>query len=199
VRELSAEDRPDEDRKLSFPTIDLGDVRVTPFERRHLTERYVSWLNDPEVVRYSEQRHRRHSLESCTRYFQDMSASSDHFLAIEAHDRALGHIGNARVSVDSANRVADISILIGEKRAWNLGFGSRVWDAILHELLLNQDIRKVTAGTMSVNTPMLRLMAKSGMRVEATRPRHFLWDGEEVDLIQAALFREDLAPVPENA
>lgn len=189
---------------MSFPTIDLGDVSVTPFEQRHLTERYVSWLNDPEVVRYSEQRHRRHTLEFCARYFEALSASPDHFLAIEAHDRALGHIGNAGISVDPANRVADVSILIGEKRAWNLGFGSRVWRAIVHELLLNQGMRKVTAGTMSVNQPMLRLMAKSGMRVEATRTRHFLWNGKEVDLIQGALFREDLSALagsggPKNA
>jgi RimJ/RimL family protein N-acetyltransferase len=121
-----------------------------------------------------------------------MSASPGYFLAIEASDRVLGHVGNASVAVDRENRIADVSIMLGEKRAWNLGIGSKVWRAILPELLLRQGMRKVTAGTMSVNGPMLRLMSKSGMRVEATRPRHFLWNGSEVDLVQAALFREDL-------
>lgn len=49
---------------MTFPPLDPGPCRVVRFADRHLTERYVGWLNDPAVVRYSEQRHSRHTLWS---------------------------------------------------------------------------------------------------------------------------------------
>ena len=171
---------------MSFPILDCGGCTVVPFERRHLTSRYVGWLNDPEVVRYSEQRHRLHSLESCASYFQSFAGSPDHFLAVESE--VFGHIGNIGISIDPPNAIADVSILIGEKAVWGKGIASKAWCGVVGELLRSHPVRKVTAGTMSVNEPMLRLMARSGMTVEAVRPRHFIWEGGEVDLVLAAVF-----------
>ena len=174
---------------MNFPQLELDSCRVLPFGDHHLTHRYVSWLNDPEVVRYSEQRHRRHTLESCGAYFRSVSDSADHFLAIEATAPDLGHIGNIGVSVDAANRVADVSIIVGEKRAWGTGLATRAWKGVVEQLLSGQALRKVTAGTMAVNDPMLRLMERSGMHIEGTRARHYVWEGQEVDLMLAAVFR----------
>jgi RimJ/RimL family protein N-acetyltransferase len=49
-------------------------------------------------------------------------------------------------------------------------------------------MRKVTAGTMVVNEPMLRIMYTSGMVEEGRRRRQFLFDGTEIDAILVALF-----------
>lgn len=167
-----------------FAAIDLGSVMVMPFTAdRHLTDRYVSWLNDPVVVRYSEQRHHTHDLRSCRDYFQDMNNSNGLFLAIET--AATGHIGNVSVAIDGPNRSADVSIMIGERRAWGQGHAAKVWSAIT-DYLLNDIVRRVTAGTMSVNEPMLAIMRKSGMEIDAVRPRHFIWEGQEVDLVMGA-------------
>jgi RimJ/RimL family protein N-acetyltransferase len=159
-----------------------------PFEERHLTARYVAWLNEPEVVRYSEQRHHRHTLESCKVYFESFRGAADHFLAIEADDVHLGHIGNIGVSVDLPNRVADVSILVGEKRAWGTGLATVAWYGVLTELFQAQQIRKVTAGTMAVNESMLRLMSRSGMHIECVKSRQFILDGQEIDLVMASAF-----------
>jgi len=169
-------------RRLAF---DGG--RVVPFEERHLTARYVSWLNDPEVVRYSEQRHIRHTLKSCRAYFESFRTTANEFLAIEADDEQLGHIGNIAVAVDVPNAVGDVSILVGERRAWGTGLATKAWCIVIEELLAGR-VRKVTAGTMSANDRMLRLMQRSQMAIEGRRPRHFLLEGREVDLVYAARF-----------
>ena len=173
---------------MPFPTLSLKSCRVMPFEARHLMPRYVAWLNDPDVVRYSEQRHGRHTLESCRRYFESLRSTSDYFLAIEADDVHLGHIGNIGVAVDLPNRVADVSILVGEKRAWGTGLATVAWCGVLKELFQAQQIRKATAGTMAVNDPMLRLMSRSGMHIEGVKSRQFLLDGQEIDLVMASAF-----------
>jgi RimJ/RimL family protein N-acetyltransferase len=55
-------------------------------------------------------------------------------------------------------------------------------------------MRKVTAGTMATNTGMLCIMKKAGMVEDGVRKRHFLADDREVDLIYAALYRENRTP-----
>lgn len=178
---------------MIFPLLEGNGIRIRAFQTTHLTERYISWLNDPEVVRYSEQRHCKHTLLTCTHYFEAMQKTNHHFLAIEVDNQDLGHIGNIGVSVDPFNLTADMSIIIGEKRVWGIGFASIAWNTVLKELFENHGIRKITAGTMATNEPMLRMMKRSGMHIESIRQAHFIWQGELVDLVQSAIF-SSIAP-----
>ena len=166
-------------------------LRIVPFEERHLTERYVGWLNDAEVVRYSEQRHRRHDLESCRKYFAQMRQSDSYFSAIEEIQRQLGHIGNITVSVDAANELADIAIMIGERAAWGAGFGFEAWSAVMRALHEREGFRKVTGGAVSANRAMVRIMEKAGMRPDGRRRAHYLIEGTPVDLVYYAAFSGD--------
>lgn len=164
---------------------------IVPFSERHLTGRYVGWLNDPELMRYSEQRHKTHSMETCRSYMESFQGTPNRFWAVEAAAGGLGHIGNINAYVDVFNRVADIGILIGEKDAGNRGFGSEVFSAVCRYLFEREQMRKVTAGTVSVNTPMLRLMHRAGMTEDGIRRRHYIVDGNAVDIVHMALFKEN--------
>ena len=164
---------------------------ISPFEEGHLTARYVGWLNDPEVVRFSEQRHLKHTLESCHAYWQSFSESPNYFWAVEEVEGTLGHIGNMNAYVNQKNSVADVGILIGEKKAWNKGYGLEAFSAVCRFLLQELGLRKVTAGTMALNLPMLRIMERRGMKEDGRRKRHYLFNGKEVDVIHMALFKDE--------
>jgi hypothetical protein len=41
-----------------------ADVELFPLRSEHVTQRYVDWLNDPEVNRFLESRFQHHTLES---------------------------------------------------------------------------------------------------------------------------------------
>jgi ribosomal-protein-alanine N-acetyltransferase len=173
-----------------FRPMAVGGLLVSAFRDTLLNDRYVGWLNDPEVVRFSEQRHRLHTLDSCARYLADMRVSDGLFLSIEVLEGGPWHIGNMSVAVDRPNSSADLSIMIGERRAWGRGYASVAWNAVIGHLLGEAGLRRVTAGTMEVNEPMIRLMGRSGMLVDGVRPRHFLWEGREVGLVTASRFRD---------
>jgi hypothetical protein len=51
---------------------------LEPFSEKYLSERYVSWLNDHEIVRYSEQRHRTHTIESCREFMNSFENTPHH-------------------------------------------------------------------------------------------------------------------------
>ena len=171
--------------------IKTGRLIIEPFSEKYLTERYISWLNDPEIVKYSEQRHKKHTFESCQQYMKSFNGTLHYFWAIISRDKQLGHIGNINAYVDPINLIADIGILIGERSVWGLGYGYESWIAVCGYLFEKVGLRKITAGTLSVNSRMLSLMNKAGMVKDGKRNRHYLFEGAEVDLIYMALFKND--------
>ena len=173
-----------------FPQLMTRRCILEPFTEHHLTDRYVSWLQDAEVVRYSEQRHRGHDLESCRAYMQSFTGTPHYFVAVVAKDINLGHIGNINAYVDENNGVADVGILLGDKRSWGQGYGTEAWEAVCRYLLLELNLRKVTAGTSATNAGMLGIMRRTGMVNDGKRERQLLMSGQEVDLVYAALFRK---------
>lgn len=171
------------------PTIVGARVRLVPFGPSHMTPAYVAWLNDPAVVRYSEQRHRRHTLESCNAYFEAMRDGGHHFWAIERTDfGAARHIGNLGATMDRPNKVADLAIMIGDREAQGRGLGRDAWISACEWAIGPGGARKASAGTMAENLPMLRLFELAGMTIEAVRKGHFILDGRPIDAIYAARF-----------
>lgn len=164
-------------------------LRLAPFAEKHLSERYVSWLNDPEAVRFSEQRHRRHTVESCRAYARSFAGSPSRLWAMLTRQGV--HVGNVSATVDEANSLAELGILIGERSFWGQGLATEAWTAVADHLFRDLGLRKVIAGTMAENAAMLRVAEKLGMKPDGRRTRHFLLQGREVDAVHFALFRAD--------
>jgi RimJ/RimL family protein N-acetyltransferase len=174
---------------VESPIIETPRLCIIPFSEKYLTPRYIGWLNDPDVVRYSEQRHRSHSLESCSQYWQSFANTPHYFWAITAIDPNIGHIGNMNAHLDKMNSVADVGILIGERVVWGKGYGLEAWVAVCNYLLRDVGVRKVTAGTVAVNKGMIRIMEHAGMIADGRRIRQCMVDGAEVDVIHMALYK----------
>ncbi len=170
-------------------TIETKRLSIVPFSEEHLTPRYVSWLNDPQVVRFSEQRHRHHTLESCREYWQSFRDTPNFFWAMMIKGEEPRHIGNMNAYVDIANSVTDVGILIGERDVWGCGYGLEAWSAVCNFLLDRLCTRKVTGGTLTVNTAMVKIMQRAGMVEDGRRIRQCIFEGKEVDVIHSALFR----------
>ncbi len=163
---------------------------ITSFDKRHLTGQYVGWLNDLDLMRYSEHRHKVHTIESCLKYWQLFEGTPNYFWAIEEVEEGIGHIGNINAYIDEINFLADIGILIGDKHAKNKGYGTETLIGVCNYLFLKVGIRKLTAGTLSVNIPMLKLMRRIGMVEDGIRKRHYVFSDKEEDMIHMALFKE---------
>lgn len=166
-------------------------LRIMPFEKKHFTQNYIDWLNDKEVVKYSELRHSTHTYDSCYQYWQSYQGSQHCFWAIEIYENShWKHIGNINAYINTKNNIADIGILIGEKSVWGKGFGLIAWKAVCDYLFEKIKVRKITGGAMSNNHAMIKIMKKVGMIEDGRRTRHYLYNGKEVDILHYALFLE---------
>lgn len=172
------------------PLIETARLKLVPFGEQHISTRYVGWLNDPETMALSRQRLTSHTIESCRDYVTGFAASPHYLWAIERKGEPSEHIGNIRANIDNDNNTADIAILVGERSCWGTGIGSEAWQGMCDWLLGEGYIRKIHAGTTSINKGMLGIMRKSGMVNDGVRAQHYEIDGQEVDVIYTALFRD---------
>ena len=147
-------------------------------EPKHLTT-MVRWLNDPDVVRFSEQRHHRHDEESQALFIAD---GPDLFREIHTENRFIGTIA---AYVDRGNSVANVGILIGEKKEWGKGYGTEAWKSFCDHLLTH-GIRKIEAGTMACNFGMLNIFRRTGMFYEGQLVDHFVLNNKTFSLLQWA-------------
>lgn len=162
---------------------------MRPFVAADIGTEYIGWLNDPEIVKYSNQRFVRHTRESCLRYFHSFAGTPNMFLSVRrsADDSA---IGTMTAYVSAHHKTVDIGILIGHRAVWGGGVGQDAWNTLLNWFMTQSEIRKATAGTMRCNTGMVKLMERSGMTLEAVRPAQELLDGVPQDMLYFGKFSE---------
>ena len=113
-----------------------------------------------------------------------MTANPNQYMEIH-YGNAL--IGTISAHVDKYNSVANVGILIGERKVWGKGYGTEAWKAFCDHLLGN-GIRKIEAGCMGINFGMVHVFRKTGMHEESSRSGHFQIGDELINLVQWARF-----------
>ena len=161
-------------------------LRILPFNKGHLNTDYISWLNDPVLMKFSEQRHKKHSIESCYTYIKSFDNTVNYFLALENHKGAL--LGTMTLYQDLNNQLVDMGIMIGSTELRGKGLGQEAWTALSEWVINKLKPRKLTAGCMISNIAMIHIMERSGMQPDGTRKKHYILDGHEEDIIYMAKF-----------
>jgi RimJ/RimL family protein N-acetyltransferase len=167
------------------PTISTE--RLTLRQLNKSTPDQLRWLNDPEIVRYSEQRHQHHTQFSQINYINSFKDGS-HIWRICRLDSG-AHIGNLTATYDKHNKLADVGILIGEADCWGQGYGAEAWNAACQWLLGEGGVRKLEAGCMRSNEAMLKIIRGSGFRQEGELANHFLQGGGPVSAVLFGKFK----------
>mgnify|MGYP006075444709 CR=1 FL=1 len=72
------------------------------------------------------------------------------------------------------------------------GIGYQVWNLTLNTLLEELNFRMVSAGTMEINLPMVKLLKKSQMSIHGLIPKKFLWNGTEIGMVYASIQRNNI-------
>ncbi len=160
-------------------------VRLQRFSADNITDEYISWLNDPDVVRYSNQRFRQHNQESCLTYFNSFANSDNIFMAIY---QDLKFIGTMTAYISRIHQTADMGIMIGDRQCWGKGVGKDAWITLMQGLFEQFQLRKITGGTLRCNKAMVKIMLNSGMQPDGIRIEQELIDGIPVDILHFAKF-----------
>jgi RimJ/RimL family protein N-acetyltransferase len=159
--------------------IELGELKIQNFQQLDITENYLKWLNDKELMKYSRQSFFDHDFNSAEMYLKTFNNSLNLFLALKINQTL---IGTATVYIDDVYKTCSYGILIGREFSGN-GFGQIIWDFLIKDMSVQLGVRKVSAGTLSGNAKMIKIIEKSGMDLEANLKNEAMLDGVPCDIL----------------
>ncbi|MCR4792047.1 MAG: GNAT family N-acetyltransferase [Lachnospiraceae bacterium] len=161
-------------------------------EMTDCTERYVDWLNDPEVNQYLETRWSDQNLESI-KTFVKSQRENDHSLlfAIVLMENNL-HIGNIKIGpINSHYNHADISYFIGEKDQWHKGIATEAIQLIcqfgFEQLLLH----RIEAGAYEAAVGSWRALEKCGFVREGVFRQQVRLNGNYMNVYRYGLLKDE--------
>jgi len=163
-------------------------LSLEPLRAEDVSAAYISWLNDPETMRYTESRYAKHTRESTQAYIRNTNADPAVWMwRIVLADGT--HVGNIRLSAPQiAHRRGSLGIIIGEKNLRGKGIGPRAIDLVAAYAFGKLGIHKLNAGIYANNVASQRAFEKVGFKREAVLQDHYFIDGRYVDGIMMARF-----------
>jgi hypothetical protein len=130
-------------------------IILKEFSKKNITQNYISWLNNKNLMKYSRHKKTTFDYEICKNFYKKMKVKKNLFFAIYLNKL---HIGNIVAYLDLVKKKAEISILT--TRA-NTGFAAcKKIITILKKLKIN----KIYCGTNKKNIKMKRLCKKLNMK-----------------------------------
>ena len=147
-------------------------------------EDYVNWMNDKEVMRYTESRFKTHSKGDLVSYVEKvMNDSRYSFFAIVVKDRDV-HIGNIKIGpFDKKHGFGDIGIIIGKKDYYGKGFATEAIKLIVDYAFDSLKLHKVTASCYAANPGAIKAFKKAGFEEEGRLNKHYLCEGQYTDKV----------------
>ena len=164
-------------------------VQLLPMYSSDITEAYLSWLNDKELMKFSNQRHLNHTRASSESYLNSFDQNSSFIFKIVAETEMIGTLS---ISLDKHNLVGVMGILIGRQYC-GLGLGGKAWNKAIEISFGELGLRKIKAGAAAYNLPMKRIFEKSNMSFEANLSSDLLIEGMPQDLHIFSKFRSLVA------
>lgn len=157
-----------------------------------VTERYVGWLNDPEINQYLETRYKNQTLGTVADYVRAVADSENEYLFAIVDKESDRHIGNMHLTINVHHKTCFHAYVIGEKAFWGRGIAKEAIRLITKWAFDNLDIDKMDGGFYAANIGSGKAVLACGYREEGRRIKQVLLDnGERCDAIPVGLLREE--------
>lgn len=172
-----------------IPTITTGRLLLIPLNMSFCSDRYVQWMNDPEVNRYLDSG-TGYTREKLTAYLRDVESKDIYFWGILIA-KSRRHIGNIKIDpINYKHGLAEYGILIGDKAEWGKGYAKEASQAVFDFCFKQLKIRKITLGVVENNISAVELYRKMGFVTEGHFLRHAVYDGKYCNTFRMSLFNQ---------
>ena len=147
-----------------------------------VSDEYVNWLNNYELMRFTEQIYEKHTIEKVISFVKNKLNSNSEFLFGIFY---LGkHIGNIKMGpIDYNHKVSDISYFIGENKYWGKGIASKVVDRVVRFGFENLFLNKINASCYETNYASEKVLKKCGFELEGIRKKQYIFEGKRVNAL----------------
>lgn len=162
------------------------DINIAILQVEQVTQSYVDWYSNKEIVRYSDNQYKTFSFEGQRLYVENCLKNKDLNL-YGIFDSSI-HIGNIVISgLTSIHRKAELTYVVGNTKYWGKGVASFAISKMIEIGKLEYDLHKLYASIASNNVGSRRALEKNSFILEGTRKKHLLYNGEFFDQLDYGL------------
>lgn len=127
----------------------------------HLSNDYVSWMNDSDVNMYLESGGD-YTLDKLEGFLKEQEEKDILFWAIHIKE-SNKHIGNIKIDpIDESIMSGELGTMIGDKNEWGKGYAKEASIAVLDYCFKDLDLKKITMGVISSNLRSVKLYENLG-------------------------------------
>ncbi len=169
-------------------------VRLTAEEPEMIARTEVRWGRDSEFIRLADSQIEIAS-EKRIKEWMDKQAEKgpqpDRYpfhIRTLAEDRLVGFLG---LSVNLIHGDAWVGIGIGERDAWNKGYGTDAMKICLRYAFLELGLQRVSLGVFGYNQRAQRSYEKAGFQLEGRTRMDILREGTRTDTLWMGILREE--------
>lgn len=168
---------------------DLDDIRLIPFTEDLITDKYISWFNNPIVCEHTSHCVYPMTKERALEYIKSINKPTSNTIVwaimkcsrYDCKERIYEHIGNiCLTSINLINRTAEIGIIIGENIRGK-GIGNRVLKVVVKHGFDKLNLQRIWLGTSSLNIGMQKAAEKIGFKQEGILKNALYTNGRYVD------------------
>ena len=170
-------------------------VYLRPLERADLNERYLGWLNDPEVARYLESRTSPYTMQRLVDFYESVIAAPHNLFSAIIEKQGNQHIGNVKLApISLVHKRATFGLLIGDKNFWGRGVGTEVTHLTVQYGFNRLNLHRINLGVFADHTSAVRSYEKVGFKIEGRLRESAFHEGTFKDTLLMGLLRSEYRP-----
>ncbi|MEY8214576.1 MAG: GNAT family protein [Colwellia sp.] len=173
-------------------------IYLQTINKHDANEKYVHWLNDPQVNQYLETRFYPQNLHTVLDFIHTTTANpNEHLFTIrlKGNDQ---HIGNIKIGgINKCHNIGSVSLFIGDKNEWGKGISSQAIQLISRYSFEQLGLRKLFAGAYKPNISCIKAFLSSGYILDGILADHYTFNNQPCDLVHVCIFSHQKNKLPE--
>ena len=176
--------------KLEPPYLFDHELSFQIMNENNVNQLYIEWMNDYDVVKFTEQRFVQTSENDIKIFLSKMLESSSDLLYGICLDHY--HIGNIKLSnINLHHKTADLSYLIGLKDYWGRGIATKAIAAMVDIGFRQLELAKINAGVYSNNIASSRVLEKNRFKLEGCKKAQYVFENQRIDAVLYGRLRDE--------
>jgi len=154
---------------ISTPLLEGQRITLHPLTLAFCSEKYLSWLNDPDVYAHLNSGGN-YTMEELYNFVNKNAVEGVLFWAI-VEEKDNNHIGNIKIDkINLSELHGEYGIMIGEKSAWGRGYGAEASRIVINYCFNCIGLNAIHLGVNAENKSGVHLYKKLGFSFVATEP-----------------------------
>jgi RimJ/RimL family protein N-acetyltransferase len=170
-------------------------IYLRPLESADLNERYLGWLNDPEVTKYLETGTFPTTMRDLEKFYASVTGSPSEVIFAVIDRGTDEHIGNVKLGpINWLHRRSMFGIMIGDKRFWGKGVGEEVTRLMVEYAFYRLNLHRVGLVVFEEHESAIRCYQNVGFQLEGKLREQMYQEGAYKNHLWMGLLRSEYKP-----